>query len=89
MCLSSPFLTSGGVTLVVSPPPPIFPAFVLVQIGVILRDSNGIAQVRAITGSKILRVLKANGEQGRHRASREYFLFTSPEANMNTNNPMK
>ncbi|CAN0320651.1 unnamed protein product, partial [Laminaria digitata] len=31
------------------------------QIGVILRDSNGIAQVRAITGSKILRVLKANG----------------------------
>lgn len=28
----------------------------------ILRDSNGIAQVRAITGSKILRVLKANGE---------------------------
>ena len=33
------------------------------QIGVILRDSNGIAQVRAITGSKILRVLKANGKQ--------------------------
>lgn len=32
------------------------------QIGVILRDSNGIAQVRAITGSKILRVLKANGK---------------------------
>lgn len=31
------------------------------QIGVILRDSNGIAQVRAITGSKILRVLKSNG----------------------------
>ena len=28
----------------------------------ILRDSNGIAQVRAITGSKILRVLKANGK---------------------------
>lgn len=34
----------------------------LLQIGVILRDSNGIAQVRAITGSKILRVLKANGK---------------------------
>ncbi|CAN0347805.1 unnamed protein product, partial [Hapterophycus canaliculatus] len=31
------------------------------QIGVILRDSNGIAQVRAITGAKILRVLKSNG----------------------------
>ncbi|CAB1117912.1 unnamed protein product [Ectocarpus sp. CCAP 1310/34] len=31
------------------------------QIGVILRDSNGIAQVSAITGAKILRVLKANG----------------------------
>lgn len=42
--------------------------FLLLQIGVILRDSNGIAQVRAITGSKILRVLKANGEH--HRAYR-------------------
>ncbi|CAM9250492.1 unnamed protein product [Phaeothamnion confervicola] len=31
------------------------------QIGVILRDSNGIAQVRSVTGSKILRILKANG----------------------------
>ncbi|CAM9648234.1 unnamed protein product, partial [Ectocarpus sp. 13 AM-2016] len=31
------------------------------QIGVILRDSNGIAQVSAITGARILRVLKANG----------------------------
>jgi len=31
------------------------------QIGVSLRDSNGIAQVRAVTGQKILRLLKANG----------------------------
>ncbi len=31
------------------------------QIGVILRDSNGIAQVKAVTGSKILRMLKKNG----------------------------
>jgi small subunit ribosomal protein S13e len=31
------------------------------QIGVILRDSNGIAQVKSVTGQKIVRVLKANG----------------------------
>ncbi|RYP24790.1 hypothetical protein DL765_000336 [Monosporascus sp. GIB2] len=31
------------------------------QIGVILRDSHGIAQVRIVTGNKILRILKANG----------------------------
>jgi len=31
------------------------------QIGVILRDSHGIAQVKFVTGSKILRILKANG----------------------------
>lgn len=37
-------------------------AFPVTQIGVILRDSNGIAQVNAVTGSKILRLLKANGE---------------------------
>merc|ERR1711916_211970 len=30
------------------------------QIGVILRDSHGVAQVRAVTGSKILRILRAN-----------------------------
>ncbi|KAJ3672523.1 hypothetical protein LUZ60_007244 [Juncus effusus] len=30
------------------------------QIGVILRDSHGIAQVRSVTGSKILRILKAH-----------------------------
>ena len=31
------------------------------QIGVILRDSHGIAQVRSVTGNKILRLLKRNG----------------------------
>jgi small subunit ribosomal protein S13e len=31
------------------------------QIGVILRDSHGIAQVSHVTGSKILRILKKNG----------------------------
>ena len=30
------------------------------QIGVILRDSNGIAQVKSVTGNKILRILKKN-----------------------------
>jgi small subunit ribosomal protein S13e len=33
------------------------------QIGVILRDSHGIAQVAHVTGSKILRMLKKMGEQ--------------------------
>merc|ERR1712006_66460 len=31
------------------------------QIGVILRDSHGIAQVNHVTGSKILRILKVAG----------------------------
>jgi len=31
------------------------------QIGVILRDQNGIAQVRSVTGNKILRILKKRG----------------------------
>ena len=31
------------------------------QIGVILRDSHGIAQVKNVTGTKILRILRANG----------------------------
>ncbi|KAJ1331234.1 small subunit ribosomal protein S13e [Microdochium nivale] len=31
------------------------------QIGVVLRDAHGIAQVRIITGNKILRILKAHG----------------------------
>merc|ERR1712126_345084 len=31
------------------------------QIGVILRDSHGVAQVRFVTGNQILRILKAKG----------------------------
>ncbi|CRK11244.1 40S ribosomal protein S13 like [Verticillium longisporum] len=31
------------------------------QIGVVLRDSQGIAQVKIVTGNKILRILKSNG----------------------------
>mmetsp|Transcript_32007 Transcript_32007/g.66933 ORF Transcript_32007/g.66933 Transcript_32007/m.66933 type:complete len:152 (-) Transcript_32007:135-590(-) len=31
------------------------------QIGVILRDSHGIAQVKSVTGNKILRILKTQG----------------------------
>ena len=31
------------------------------QIGVILRDNYGIPQVKGVTGSKILRILKKNG----------------------------
>merc|ERR1712045_707147 len=31
------------------------------QIGVILRDSHGVAQVRNVTGNKILRILKSKG----------------------------
>mmetsp|Transcript_26549 Transcript_26549/g.85102 ORF Transcript_26549/g.85102 Transcript_26549/m.85102 type:complete len:152 (-) Transcript_26549:118-573(-) len=31
------------------------------QIGVILRDSHGIAQVKSVTGNKILRILKGQG----------------------------
>lgn len=31
------------------------------QIGVYLRDSQGVTQVKAVTGNKILRILKANG----------------------------
>jgi small subunit ribosomal protein S13e len=31
------------------------------QIGVILRDSHGVGQVRFVTGNKILRILKVKG----------------------------
>ncbi|PCD00007.1 30S ribosomal protein S15, partial [Halopseudomonas pelagia] len=31
------------------------------QIGVMLRDSHGVAQVRFVTGKKILRIMKAMG----------------------------
>jgi hypothetical protein len=39
------------------------------QIGVILRDSHGIPQVRFITGNKILRILKSNGRFLRRRGA--------------------
>ena len=32
------------------------------QVGSLLRDSHGIAQVRFVTGNKILRILKSHGE---------------------------
>lgn len=31
------------------------------QIGVLLRDSHGVAQVKSVTGNQILRILKAHG----------------------------
>ncbi|KAM0749606.1 hypothetical protein T439DRAFT_326486 [Meredithblackwellia eburnea MCA 4105] len=31
------------------------------QIGVVLRDSHGVAQVKSVTGNKVLRILKSNG----------------------------
>ena len=31
------------------------------QIGVVLRDSNGVGRVKSVTGKKILRILKSNG----------------------------
>ncbi|KAM0789823.1 Small ribosomal subunit protein uS15z [Microbotryomycetes sp. NB124-2] len=31
------------------------------QIGVVLRDSHGVPQVKSVTGNKILRILKTNG----------------------------
>lgn len=32
------------------------------QIGVILRDSHGISQIKSVTGSKVVRILKKNGK---------------------------
>lgn len=31
------------------------------QVGVVLRDSHGVPQVKGITGAKVLRILKKNG----------------------------
>ncbi len=31
------------------------------QIGVLMRDQNGVAQIKSITGSKVLRILKKAG----------------------------
>ena len=38
------------------------------QIGVMLRDQKGIGQVKAVTGSKILRILKKNGKVSAFRS---------------------
>ena len=38
------------------------------QIGVLLRDQKGIGQVKAVTGSKILRLLKKNGKVSAFRS---------------------
>jgi hypothetical protein len=45
------------------------------QIGVTLRDSHGIPQVRFVTGNKILRILKSHGAP-RASALRSAFLLT-------------
>ena len=42
------------------------------QIGVTLRDSHGIPQVRFVTGNKILRILKSNGESSLHKSLAVY-----------------
>lgn len=47
------------------------------QIGVLLRDQHGVAQVKSVTGNKILRILKGQGEAAGHRevvagADRQY-----------------
>ena len=34
---------------------------IISTLGVILRDSHGISQVKIVTGNKILRILKAKG----------------------------
>jgi len=40
------------------------------QIGVVLRDSHGVAQVKVVTGNKILRILKGNGMRNSHFRAR-------------------
>lgn len=40
---------------------PKFQVCLFPRLGVILRDSHGVAQVRFVTGNKILRILKSKG----------------------------
>ena len=54
-------------------PSSVFFLNIFAQIGVILRDSHGVAQVRYITGNKILRILKAKGNF--YRVSWILFFF--------------
>jgi hypothetical protein len=46
------------------------------QIGVVLRDSHGIPQVRFVTGNKILRILKSQGALSPGRSSAAYSPFS-------------
>ena len=46
------------------------------QIGVQLRDSHGIPQVRFVTGNKILRILKSNGTPKVNNLSSNCWLIT-------------
>jgi small subunit ribosomal protein S13e len=47
------------------------------QIGVILRDSHGIGQVKTVTGNKIFRILKANGTERIFNFSLpDFYLFS-------------
>jgi small subunit ribosomal protein S13e len=41
------------------------------QIGVVLRDSHGVPQVKGVTGNKVLRILKTNGESGDRDETRQ------------------
>ena len=48
------------------------------QIGVVLRDSHGIAQVKSVTGTKVLRILKKNGKPRAARFSTNRPGFFGP-----------
>ncbi|KAL6133389.1 hypothetical protein ACLB2K_065626 [Fragaria x ananassa] len=49
------------------------------QIGVILRDSHGFAQMKSVTGSKILRILKAQDMQNYIEAKEVQIALTPPK----------
>ena len=49
------------------------------QVGVILRDSHGVAQVKSVTGSKILRILKANGTESLKLQALKFRTGLAPE----------
>ena len=51
------------------------------QIGVILRDSHGIAQVSHVTGSKILRILKKGGALSARSIARIRMLLCAKSCN--------
>ncbi|GLI79103.1 ribosomal 40S subunit protein S13 [Penicillium ochrochloron] len=49
------------------------------QIGVVLRDSHGVAQVKIVTGNKILRILKGNGLAPELPEDLYFLIKKSPE----------